>query len=332
MSQKISQDPLYRSKAESVLEVTFAILVCLASVFGNVLVVYVLNKYSGMQTITNVLIHNLALTDIIMATLNMPFWITSLYSGKWNLSHEWCEVSASAQLTMVLSSLFIMGLIALNRYLKVVKRSLYIKFFPRKRVAWLYCGLVWLVSVLFATPPLYGWGKMNFDSDLIICSFNWKEGHVSFVILLAGFFNVTMVAIFYSYWKIYKTVKESTDNVNANVVKNGVGTPKLHRTDIDVLKSCFTVVCFSSITWFPVALCAFTMAGGGYIPHELTKVTMYLFFSNSVVNPIIYGIMNPQFKEAFRKAFRCGRYRNDDGDQSHARVAAVMKHPRSSET
>ena len=74
------------------------------------------------------------------------------------------------------------------------------------------------------------------------------------------------------------------------------------------------------------------MAGGGYIPHELTKVTMYLFFSDSVVNPIIYGIMNPQFKEAFRKAFRCGRYRNDDGDQSHARVAAVMKHPRSSET
>ena len=84
MSQKISQDPLYRSKAESVLEVTFAILVCLASVFGNVLVVYVLNKYSGMQTITNVLIHNLALTDIIMATFNMPFWITSLYAGKWN--------------------------------------------------------------------------------------------------------------------------------------------------------------------------------------------------------------------------------------------------------
>ena len=86
MSQNISQDLLYRSKAESVLEVTFAILVCLASVFGNVLVVYVLNKYSGMQTINNDLIHNLALTDIIMATLNMPFWITSLYAGKWNLS------------------------------------------------------------------------------------------------------------------------------------------------------------------------------------------------------------------------------------------------------
>ena len=81
MSPTISQDPLNRSRAEVILEVTFAILVCLASVLGNVLVVYVIHKYSEMQTITNVLIHNLALTDIIMATLNMPFWITSLFSG-----------------------------------------------------------------------------------------------------------------------------------------------------------------------------------------------------------------------------------------------------------
>ena len=73
MSQTIFQDPLYRSRAEIILEVTFAILVCLASVLGNVQVVYVVNKYSEMQTIPNFLIRNLALTDIIMATLNMPF-------------------------------------------------------------------------------------------------------------------------------------------------------------------------------------------------------------------------------------------------------------------
>ena len=177
MSPTISQDPLKRSRAEVILEVTFAILVCLASVLGNVLVVYVIHKYSEMQTITNVLIHNLALTDIIMATLNMPFWITSLFTGKWSFSQEWCEISASIHHTMVLASLLTMGLIALNRYMKVVKRSLYIKFFPSKRAAWLSCGLVWLVAVLFSTPPLYGWGKMNFDSDFLLCSFSWKEGH-----------------------------------------------------------------------------------------------------------------------------------------------------------
>ena len=87
-SQTISQDPPNRSRGDIVLEVTFATLVCLASVLGNVLVVYVINRYSEMQTITNIFIHNLALTDVLMATLSMPFWITSLYTGKWNLGQE----------------------------------------------------------------------------------------------------------------------------------------------------------------------------------------------------------------------------------------------------
>ena len=119
---------------------------------------------------------------------------------------------------MGLASLLNLGLIALNRYVKVVKQALYTKFFPSKRVAWLYSGFVWLVSLLLATPPLYGWGKMNFDSDSFICVFNWRNENVSFLILHPGVFNVTTCAIIYSYWKIYRTVKESTD-VNANVVK-----------------------------------------------------------------------------------------------------------------
>ena len=122
---------------------------CLASILGNVLVIYVIKRYSELQTTTNIFIHNLALTDVFVATLNMPFWITSLYTRKWNLSQEWCEVSASLQHTMGSSSLFIMGLIAMNRNMKVVKGTLYIKFFPSKKLlgctavssGWLLCYL-----------------------------------------------------------------------------------------------------------------------------------------------------------------------------------------------
>ena len=74
------QDPLSRSRAENSLVTTFAILICLAFILCYVLVLYIVNRYSEMQTITNIFIHNLALTDFLMATLNAPFWITSLYT------------------------------------------------------------------------------------------------------------------------------------------------------------------------------------------------------------------------------------------------------------
>ena len=36
-------------------------------------------------------------------------------------------------------------------------------------------------------------GKLNFDSGSFVCIFNWKEGHFSFVIMLAGVFDVIKV-------------------------------------------------------------------------------------------------------------------------------------------
>lgn len=61
MSHTTSQDPLSRWRVEISLEVTFAILICFASIFGNVLIFCTTNKYSEMQTTTNIFIYNLAL-------------------------------------------------------------------------------------------------------------------------------------------------------------------------------------------------------------------------------------------------------------------------------
>ena len=103
MSQPTSQDPLGRSPAEIGVEVTLAILVCLSSMIGNLLVVYVINKDSRLNNVTNMFIGNLALTDISTATIYMPFWIVSMYAGTWIFSQEWCQVSGS-----ILSTQFVL--------------------------------------------------------------------------------------------------------------------------------------------------------------------------------------------------------------------------------
>ena len=125
--------------------------------------------------------------------------------------------------------------------------------------------------------------------------------------------------------------KKSADNVNTNVTQNKVGTPRLHHTDIKVLKSCFTVVCFFLITLAPPCLGALLTAVGDYPPAEVHKVAPYFIFSGILVNPIIYGIMNPQFRDAFKKVFSCCSCGNDHSNQTHARITAVMMHTKSNE-
>ena len=113
-------DPLGRSRGEIGLEVALSILICLTSFLGNLLVVYVVHKDSRLKSLTNIFIYNLALTDISMATLHMPFWVISLYTGIWTFSGKWCEFQAAIAATLVIASILNMGLIAFNRHIRVV--------------------------------------------------------------------------------------------------------------------------------------------------------------------------------------------------------------------
>ena len=312
-----SHDPLGRSRSEIGLEVALAILICLISFLDNFLVVYVVHKESRLKSLTNVFVQNLALTDISMATLHMPFWVISLYTGTWIFSERWCEIQAVINCTLGVASILNMGLIAFNRYIRVVKPALYSRLFPSKRKARLYCALVWIASLLLATPPLYGWGNLAYHPLFAICTFNWTVEDITWaMVTVGGVINGTTVSIFHSYYKIYKTLKESTQNLNAHSIQDAAASSRRPATDIRLLKTSFTVVCVFLITWGPVTAVVIVETAGNFITREIFTAAIYLMFISSLANPIIYGIMNPPFQAAFKRALNFGRYGNNQISQS----------------
>ena len=312
-----SHDPLGRSRSEISLEVALSILICLTSIFDNFLVVHVVNKDSRLKCVTNIFILNLALTDIFMATLCMPFWVISLHSGTWILSEKWCQLSAAILSTLAATSHLNMGLIAFNRYIRVVKPAMYSRLFPSKRMARFYCALVWIASTLVATPPLYGWGNMVYHPSFAVCTLSWKIQHISYAIVLLGVWvNGTTIAIFYSYYKIYKILKESTQNLNAHNIQHGAASSERRRTDIKLLKTSFAIVCTFVVTTGPGYVVAICETAGCLIPRTISLAAIYLMFTSSFVNPIIYGIMNPQFQVAFKRTLSFARCGNNQISQS----------------
>ena len=117
-------DPLERSISKIGLEVILSILICLTSFLDNLLVVYVVHKDSRLKSLTYIFIHNLALSDISMASLYMPFWVTNLYTGTCIFSETWCEFQGAILGTLGLASALNMGPFAFNRYIRVVKPAL----------------------------------------------------------------------------------------------------------------------------------------------------------------------------------------------------------------
>ena len=169
------------------MEVAIAILICPTAILSNVLVVYVINKCYERRTTTKIFIHNLSLTEIFMVTF---------YTVTWNLTQVWCHVTPTLRLTMGVASMLNIALIALNRYIKVVQRALYIKFFPGKSclvVLWSRLAVfshnrhasvvrIGKAVVRLEFPSLQLW--------LILCPSNyWRDlGHVNIcdILLLLG--------------------------------------------------------------------------------------------------------------------------------------------------
>lgn len=61
----------------------------------------------------------------------------------------------------------------------------------------------------------------------------------------------------------------------------------------------------------------------GYnIPQEVYTASIYLVFSNSMVNQIIYGVINPQFK------LSCGRPDNGNANQNRTENGVRHERPR----
>lgn len=277
---------------------------------GNVLVVTAINFDPKLNTITNMLIQNLAFTDICMASLHMPFWVISLRYGRWVFNHVLCQLVGLTQLTFGITSLFTMTGIAFNRYFNVVRRNLYMKYFSTKKVTYFVIAAAWLGALAVTSPQLYGWGKIAYHPLFAVCTCIWDLPDVSFMVFLcAGTIFSTASVISWCYYTIYKTVKASAERMQGHAAewshgrRNAVGG-KREKTERKVLKTSFVVVCVFLTCWTPLSVVGFIEIFGSSTPRWVHLFSYFFVFGSSLTNPFIYGIMNPQFQQAFKKLLR----------------------------
>jgi len=118
-------------------------------VAGNTLVVFVVARNATMQTITNVFIANLAVSDITMCLLAVPFTPISGLLHAWPFGAALCHLVPMALGVSVYVSTLTSTAIAVDRYCVIVH-----PYRPRMKtsVCLLIIGAVWLTSVSISIP------------------------------------------------------------------------------------------------------------------------------------------------------------------------------------
>ena len=107
-------------------------LLTICAVVGNSLVCLAFYRNPSVRTVTNYFVLSLAIADLLKAVLIMPVHTASIPTVSWITGEMGCKVNHYLVQLLGGTSLLTLMLVAINRYIRVVRPALYPKRFFKK--------------------------------------------------------------------------------------------------------------------------------------------------------------------------------------------------------
>ncbi|GAU94673.1 hypothetical protein RvY_06401 [Ramazzottius varieornatus] len=106
---------IYMSTTEAVIASVLWSLIILCAIVGNVMVIFAIFKSPALYIVQNFLLVSLAVADILVAVLVMPFSLTSTLMGQWIFGRGFCLFHVTCDVLLCTASILHLVAIALDR-------------------------------------------------------------------------------------------------------------------------------------------------------------------------------------------------------------------------
>lgn len=280
-------------------------IVCLVGICGNSLVIYVVLRFSKMQTVTNMYIFNLAVADE-MFLVGLPFLIATVTFRYWPFGSVMCKIYMTTTSINQFTSSLLLTVMSADRYVAVCHPI----SSPRYRtpfIAKFICLTAWTVSALLMVP-IYMYANVMEDQHTTSCNIFWPEsewmdGQKAFTLYSFTLgFAIPLVLILLFYFLVICKLRTIGPKNKSRERKRS------HRK---VTYLVLTVITVYVICWLPYWI---VQVNTIFIPsiqnHQVMFVTINLMagclsYANSAMNPILYAFLSDNFKKSFAKAFTC---------------------------
>ena len=291
-------------------------LILVVSLVGNSLIVLIVYKTPTLRKPINMLIANMAMSDLLYPIFLCPVRLADLHAGSWliggTLGQALCKIHPFLSEISMVVSIQSLVLITVDRYAAVVV-PLRSPLISRKVCRCLIVG-TWILAVPFCWPYLFNFNLVEYQEDKW-CINQWdvifgEKSSFGIYLLSASilFFYIPFVVLVILYSIILIKLK---NQVHPGEQSASVEEQRTRRNR-NVLKMAVAIVVAFFICWIPFSIQLVTIF---FIP-KITldckfsvsfNVALFMAYTNCAINPIICLTFTSNYRQAFRKLVNwCG--------------------------
>uniref|UniRef100_A0A8D0WJ53 Melatonin receptor type 1A n=1 Tax=Sus scrofa TaxID=9823 RepID=A0A8D0WJ53_PIG len=274
------------------------IFTIVVDVLGNLLVILSVYRNKKLRNAGNIFVVSLAVADLLVAVYPYPLVLMSIFNNGWHLGHLHCQLSGFLMGLSVIGSIFNIAGIAINRYCYICHSLKYDRWYSNRNS--LCCVfLIWVLTLVAIVPNLC-MGTLQYDPRIYSCTFAQSVSSAYTIAVVVFHFLVPMVIVIFCYLRIWVLVLQIRWRAKPE------NNPRLKPQDFRNFVTMFVVFVLFAICWAPLNFIGLAVASdpasmAPRIPEWLFVAGYYMAYFNSCLNAIIYGLLNQNFRQEYRR-------------------------------
>ncbi|XP_067684368.1 G-protein coupled receptor moody-like [Haliotis asinina] len=272
---------------------------------GNIMAILAVKITRKLQTVSNMFVVNLSVCDLMFVLFVLPFNIYTYIADGWYIDTNLCKFVGILGYTLTGTTIITITLIAWNRYKMVTDLAGYKTIFVHSNIT-IMLMLAWILPLLGLTPAIVGaWGQFGYVPMLVTCNLILDHDSQSFkLFLLIMRAVIPSVLITFFYVRIYSTTRASHRRIVRPSILNSVLDLHNQRNEMHLTRMMIAIFIVFALSYFPCTVSSIidwnTVLSKQF--HMFCSITVYV---GSAINPLIYGLMNSQFRRAYFNIVSC---------------------------